>query len=214
MNFRLCLSSVAVAAALALTTSAAHADDEEQTPPPPAEKKVDQAGGTACSRPADGDFKRTFGLELNVLWPFFPGGITELRGMIPVLNADKRDWRGELLVGTYADFASRIIRKPEAGKTAVLAGKIGYRQFFVYGTHVEVSANVGWRHESARTDGNEFDALQARVWLLAGYQHEFSRAIYANVRGGFGVHLYRSDRFESEERIFVPGADVNLGVRF
>lgn len=197
MKRQLCL---ALCAAMTFMVGIASADEVERD--------------GACAQPAAETFKRGLGLELNVLWPFFPGGITELRGMVPLVNADQRDWRGELLVGTYADFANRIIRGPEKGKTAVLAGKIGWRQFFVYGTHLEISANVGWRHEEARPDGNEFDGVQARVWALAGYQHEFSRSIYANARGGLGVHLYRSDRFASEERVLSPGADVNLGVRF
>lgn len=45
-------------------------------------------------------------------------------------------------------------------------------------------------------------------------QHEFSPRFYANARAGLGIHLYRTDRFASEEKQRVPGADLNFGVRF
>lgn len=170
---------------------------------------------TEVSAPTeDPNYARGVGLETNVLWPFFPGGISELRLLVPVLNADRRDLRGELVFGTYADFAHRVIRKPEAAKTGVLAAKFGYRQFLWWGLHLELSANVGWRHESQRSDGDTVDALQARGWLLFGYQHEFNPRFYANLRGGLGLHLYRSDRHAAEERTWAGGADLNLGVRF
>lgn len=166
-------------------------------------------------RPASGDQAPGIGLETNVMWPFFPGGISELRLLVPVVRAERRDFRGELVLGTYSDFASRFIRDEDAGKVSNLSAKIGWRQFFVSGLHLELSANVGWRHETARPmDDVTIDALQARLWLLAGYQHELSPTLYANLRGGAGFHLYRSDDYASEEKAFAPGGDVNLGVRF
>jgi hypothetical protein len=163
-------------------------------------------------------------VEVNVLWPFLPGGISEFRVMVPLLRPDRRDFRGELVLGAYADFASRIVRDDTYGKVANLSGKLGWRQFLIYGLHVEASANLGWRHESQRppdtVDGNvrtfppTIDGFQTRLWLLAGYQHEVSRLVYANARGGFGVHVYRSDAYASLEKKLVPGADLNLGVRF
>ena len=177
-------------------------------------------GEGACAfAPAD-ERERGIGLEANVLWPFFPGGIFELRLMVPVVRTDRRDWRGELVIGAYSDFASRVVRGDDAGKVANLSGKLGYRQFLVYGLHVEASANIGWRHESDRppSGGQSFpsaiDGLQARLWVLAGYQHEFSRALYANVRGGVGVNVYRSDAYANLEKAVAPGGDVNVGVRF
>lgn len=163
---------------------------------------------------ADDDHHRAPALETNVLWPFFPGGISEFRLMLPVLASDQEDFRGELVLGTYADFAHRVVRKPGAAKTGVLAAKLGYRQFLISGIHVEATANIGWRRETERADGVTFDALQGRLWLMAGWQWELSRAFYFNTRAGFGTHLFRTDRFADEERIFVAGADLNLGVRF
>jgi hypothetical protein len=167
-----------------------------------------------CQPPLQGDGRRGIGVEVNVLWPFFPGGITEFRVLVPVVRAERRDFRGELVLGTYSDFASLIIRDETDGKVRNLSGKLGFRQFLVYGTHVEVSANLGWRNETERPDGESYDAFQARLWVLAGYQHEFTRQVYANARAALGFHLYRSDRFAAEERKLAPGADLNLGVRF
>jgi hypothetical protein len=184
----------------------------------PARKaRADGTSDTTGSSVAPGceDRPRGVGLEVNVLWPFFPGGISELRLMVPVVRTDRADFRGELVLGAYSDFATRVVRHSDAGKVAALAGKLGWRQFLVSGLHVEVSANLGWRHESERPpDGVTIDGFAIRLWMLAGYQHEFSRVFYGNVRGGLGVHVYRSDAYASLERKLAPGADLNLGVRF
>lgn len=181
----------------------------------PAHAQPSAEGLDAACECAEADpSSRGVGLEFNVLWPFFPGGITELRLMVPVLRADREDFRGELVLGAYADFASRVVRDENDGKVRNLSGKLGYRQFFIGGTHLEVSSNLGWRNETQRPDGESYDAFHARLWLLAGYQHEFSSRFYANARAALGIHLYRSDRFAAEERQRVPGADLNLGVRF
>jgi len=174
----------------------------------------DDESSPACTPAHPGDGSRGVGLEVNVLWPFFPGGISEFRVLVPVVGAQLRDFRGELVFGSYADFASRVIRDEQDGKVRTLAGKFGYRQFLWYGTHFELSANAGWRNETERPDGASYDAFQVRLWALAGYQHEFTRVMYMNARAALGVHLYRSDRFASEERLLAPGADLNLGVRF
>ncbi len=159
--------------------------------------------------------RRHVAFEVNLLWPFFPGGITELRLMIPLLRADAPTFHGELVTGAYSDFANRIVRGDEHGKVSNFSGKIGWRQFFVYGLHAEVSANLGWRHEEHRPpDDTTVDGFQIRLWTLAGYQHDFTRSVYANARLGLGVHLYRSDRLASEEKKLVPGGDINLGFRF
>lgn len=176
--------------------------------------RADDTTASATS-PGTEDRPRGVGLEVNMLWPFFPGGISEVRVMIPVVRTDRADFRGELVVGAYSDFATRVVRTSEHGKVAALAGKLGWRQFLVSGLHLEVSANLGWRHEENRPpDGVTIDGFAVRLWMLAGYQHEFTRVFYGNVRGGLGVHVYRSDAYASLERKLAPGADLNLGVRF
>jgi hypothetical protein len=207
-------SALLLAVSLPLPARAA----EPSKPQPPADTAPPSDG--ACAFSARETARRGVGLEANVLWPFVPGGIFELRLMVPVFRADRRDWRGELVIGAYSDFASRVVRGDKDGKVANLSGKIGYRQFFVYGLHAEASINSGWRHESDRpADGarvfpSTIDGFANRLWVLAGYQHEFSSAIYGNARAGVGFNVYRSDAYASLEKGVVPGGDLNVGVRF
>jgi hypothetical protein len=181
------------------------------------------SGGAAEERPApnvareQGDYPRTPAFEVNVLWPFFPGGIVDLKALFPVVRADRRDFRGEIIAGLHSDFGWGPLSRPldKYGKVSVLAAKIGYRQFLVYGTHLDLSVNVGWRHEERNIyDGGRLDALTGRLWALFGYQWELSPRLYANLRGGAGIHLFRTDRYGDTERAFVPAGDANLGFRF
>jgi hypothetical protein len=152
---------------------------------------------------------RGIGVETNVLWPFFPGGISEFRLLVPITGS------GELVLGVYSDYASRVVRDETYGKVANYSAKLGWRQMLYRGFHVETTLNAGWRHEEERPPDNiTVDGFQIRIWGLAGYQHAFSRHFYGNVRGGLGVHVYRSDELAHLEKKLVPGADVNLGVRF
>jgi hypothetical protein len=161
------------------------------------------------------DTRQRIGLEVNVLWPFFPGGISELRVIVPVLRRDERAFHGGLVVGAYSDFASRVVRDDSYGKVANLSGKLGWRQYLISGLHVEVSANLGWRHEEHRPpDDVIVDGFQIRLWTLAGYEHALSPRFYVNARGGLGIHVYRSDELAHLEKKLVPGGDLNLGVRF
>jgi hypothetical protein len=182
---------------------------EESAPP----------GDGACAFSSQEVHPRHVALEVNVLWPLVPG-IFEARLMIPVLRTDQRDWRGEIVTGAYADYASWLVRGDDSGKVRNLSAKLGYRQFFVYGLHAEVSANVGWRHEEDRPPSGptvypaDIDSFQTRLWVLAGWQYELSRALYANARAGVSVNVYRSDAYAYLEKAVVPGGDLNVGVRF
>ncbi len=153
--------------------------------------------------------------EVNALWPFFPGGLVDLKVVTPIAFKSSA-YRGELITGLHSDFGWRSIRDDEDnGRVAFLGAKLGYRQFFGHGIHAESAMNIGWRHEKDHPlDGKDVHALQIRLWSFAGYQHEFSRWVYANARAGFGLHIYRSDRFADRERTFVPAGDLNLGFRF
>ena len=107
------------------------------------------------------------------------------------------------------------MRDADAGRVAILAAKLGYRQFFDYGIHLDVTVNMGWRHEENNPwDGRDIDSFQGRLWAMAGYQHEVSRSFYINIRGGIGVHLWRTDRHADKEKLLIPAGDINLGFRF
>lgn len=162
------------------------------------------------------DYPRHAAFEVNVLWPFFPGGMVDLKLVIPTLLPDEGNFRGEAIVGLHSDFGWRTVRPPdEYGQVAFIGLKLGWRQFVGYGFHVDATLNAGWRHEvNNPRDGEVIHSFQGRLWLFAGWQYEFTRQFYANVRGGIGVHLFRSDRFANEERILAPAGDLNLGFRF
>lgn len=154
-------------------------------------------------------------VEVNVLWPFFPGGLTDLKVLVPVVRPGAQDLRGELVLGAHSDFGWRSARDDTSGKVAILAAKVGYRQFFAYGLHLDVTANLGWRQERDNPyDHTTLDGAVGRLWSFFGIQHALSDRFYVNARGGVGVHLFRTDRFADKERLLIPAGDVNFGVRF
>lgn len=156
------------------------------------------------------------GLEVNVLWPFFPGGIFEMRYVAPVLRADEPAFHGAVVAGAYSDFASRVVRTEEHGKVGNLSVKLGWRQYFVHGLHLEISANAGWRREVMRpnTTVDPIDGFQIRLWFLPGIEYDFSPRFYVNARGAVGLHILRTGPLGEQEKKVVVGGDLNFGVRF
>ena len=204
-TLRACLIAFSTILSVRLARADAPAHAEE---PACAPSSIDTAVGEYQRRPA---------FEVNVLWPFFPGGLVDLKALVPVARTDRADFRGELIVGLHSDFSWGPVSRPvdKYGKVSILGAKVGYRQFLLAGLHLDISVNLGWRHEEKNIyDGGRLDGFIGRSWLFAGYQHEFTRKLYANIRGGGGLHLFRTDRFGDTERIFVPAGDVNVGVRF
>jgi len=154
-------------------------------------------------------------LELNVLFSLL--GITDLHLLLPVVRSGQRDFRGELLVGVYSDYSWGPLSRPsdDYGKVVILAAKAGYRQYFAHGLHVEASAYLGWRHEAHNVhDDTTLDAAISRLWLFAGWQRDLGTRFYATLRGGLGIHLFRTDHLGDKERKLVPAGDLGLGVRF
>jgi hypothetical protein len=163
------------------------------------------------------DFPHRPAFEVNVLWPFFPGGIVDLKLLLPVLRADRQLLRGELIAGLHSDFAIRVVRDDvNHGKVGQLGVKVGWRQFFAYGLHAEASVDLSWREERQNThDGTTLEAFTGRLWLLAGWQVDLTERVYLNARGGAGIHLFRvGDIWAHTERLVAAGGDLNLGIRF
>lgn len=159
--------------------------------------------------------ERPSSIETNVLWPFFPGGISEIRYLKPILNSHSAN-HGDLLLGLYSDFASKFVRDSKYGKVSLYALKLGYRQYFAHGWQVELAINAGWREEKDRPGAADhvIEGIAVRTWLMLGYQYDFTDVVYINTRAGVGVHSYRSDAYEETEKKIVPGFDVNIGFYF
>jgi hypothetical protein len=172
--------------------------------------------GAALAQPAataPESYRRA--VELNLLFAFV--GIFDMKLLVPVLRPGERDLRGELVVGAYSDYSWGPLSRPadEYGKVLLLAGRIGYRQHLVHGLHAEASAYLGWRHEEKNVhDGSTVDGFVGRLWLYGGWQRDLSPRFYVNVRGGLGIHLFRTDHLGHKEKELVPAGDVGLGVRF
>ena len=160
---------------------------------------------------AHAEEKPGMSVETNVLWPFFPGGISELKLLVPVVG-DKQH-RGEVLVGAHSDFMQR--QRLDKGKVNILAIKLGYRQYLWRGFHAEASANLGWRMEHERpSTGDNHDDLVVSVWGLVGYQLDVGQRMFVNSRGGLGHIAYRSSRWPNQRTGVFPVGDINLGVYF
>ena len=185
MTFR---TTVVLTLTFAFQSSIAAAGVESDTPTPAPAVEPSPLEATRARGPA---------FELNVLWPFFPGGISELKLLVPVVRSAETDGRGELVLGLHSDFATRFVRPDERyGKVSFLGAKVGYRQFLVAGLHAVITVNSGWRHEEHNVwDGGTLDAFSTRLWLMAGFERDFGERVYANVRGGLGIHLLRTDRW-------------------
>jgi hypothetical protein len=182
-------TSVSFLAALSLGASAARAEED----PEPV-------------RPA---------LEINVLQPFL--GITDDKILLPVARRAQRTFRGELMLGTYTDFAWGPVSRPASsyGKVWIIGVRPGYREYLAYGFFVDASIVVGWRHEEQDIhDGGTLNGFYGRLWANAGWQVDLPRRTFVNLRGGAGVILFRTDRYGSTERLFQPAADIDFGVRF
>lgn len=173
-----------VAVTLALASSAARAD----------------SASVASERPA---------FETNVLWPFFPGGLVDLKVVVPVAE------RSDFVIGAFSDFAWRFVRDDTYGRVFAMGTKLAWRQFVMSGFHLEGQLQLNWRHEEDRPDHPEtLDGFQGRAWIYGGYQHALGARAYVNTRLGLGVHLFRTDELGDTEKKLVPAADLNLGLRF
>ncbi len=165
---------------------------------------------TARSARAEDPGART-SAEVNVLWPFFPGGISELRVLVPVLPAGAQS--GQAMLGLHSDF-NQLFRGDQA-KVFVLAAQPGYRQFFWRGLHGELHANVGYAHAEAASAGDrEHHAFVVSLWAMGGYQFELGSRFYLAARAGVGLIAYVSNPWPNETKGFLPVGDANFGVTF
>jgi hypothetical protein len=163
----------------------------------------------AAADPAPAEAGRP-GMEVNVLWPFFPGGMFDARVLLPGVTAG-----GLVVVGARSDYNQSL--RSDEGQAFELYAQLGYRQFVWRGLHAELITETGLDHLAhgvGAMSAHTANALAFVVWGFAGYQQPLTDRFYVNVRAGAGYMAYHSDPWPGIVRGPVPAADVNLGVEF
>jgi hypothetical protein len=130
-----------------------------------------------------------YGIETDILWPFFPGAT---RTHFTVKLWEKGDLRGDIYAGINIDFPQE--RETE-GRFADYSIASGYRQYFWKGLHVEFSQTTGLgvlqNHVTTGETYNSFD------WLVTGYiGYKFAFAgqrLYVLPQFGLARVIYKSN---------------------
>lgn len=174
---------------------------------------------TASALAQNGQKEGRYGLETDILWPFFPGAT---RTHFTVKLWQKGHLRGDVYVGINVDFPQD--RETE-GRFADYSIASGYRQYLWKGFHVEFSQTTGLGvlqdHVTTGKTYNSFD------WLVSGYmgyKFEFAqRRFYLLPQFGVAGVLYKSNPWpiyedatltkEVGESPFMLGA-LRLGINF
>jgi hypothetical protein len=154
-------------------------------------------------------------LEMNVVQPFL--GITDAKVLLPIVRTTSPTLRGELMLGTYTDYAWGPISRPvnDYGKVWLVGVRPGYREYLAYGFFVDASLVLGLRHEEHDVhDDSTLNGFYGRLWANAGWQWDITDRFFTNVRGGAGLIVFRTDKYGSSEKTWQPAGDVDVGVRF
>jgi hypothetical protein len=130
-----------------------------------------------------------YGLETDILWPFFPGAT---RTHFTIKLWEKGNLRGDVYIGINVDFPQN--RETE-GRFADYSIASGYRQYFWKGLHVEFSQTTGLgvlqNHVTTGKTYNSFD------WLgtgYIGYKFQFSKKkFYVLPQFGIAQVIYKSN---------------------
>lgn len=166
---------------------------------------------------------KKWGVELNLLWPIFPGNI--YKGQITYEAWRKNDhWAGDVYVGFHI---RPFEYREKEGDFANYALTFGYRQFVWKGLHLELYQAFGPGYNRNNViDGKNYDSWDYEVGLLAGYRLELLKkekrdtkriSPYLSTQQGFyylagqtNPHPIRD--FEGEKPIYV--GTLNFGIKF
>jgi hypothetical protein len=130
-----------------------------------------------------------YGLESDILWPFFPGAT---RTHFTIKLWQKDHLRGDIYAGVNIDFPRD---RDTEGRFADYSIASGYRQYFWKGLHAEFSQTTGLgilqNHVTTGKTYNSFD------WLVTGYmgyKFEFAqKKIYVLPQFGVAGVVYKSN---------------------
>ena len=136
-----------------------------------------------------------FGLETDILWPFFPGAT---RTHFTIKLWEKGNLRGDAYVGVNIDFPQD--RETE-GRFADYSIASGYRQYLWKGFHLEFSQTTGLGVlQNHVTTGKTYTSFD---WLMTGYlgyKFEFSkRKFYILPQFGVASVVYKSNPWKIYE---------------
>jgi len=165
---------------------------------------------------------RKWGVEINLLWPIFPGNI--YKGQVTYESWRKNDLAGDLFAGIHV--RPYEFRKEE-GNFSNYALTFGYRQFIWKGLHLELynAFGPGFNKNNA-VNGKDYTSWDYEVGLSAGYRWEFlskekieksKYSPYLSTQHGFYYVASKSNPhpiigLTGENAIYV--GTLNLGVRF
>ena len=165
---------------------------------------------------------KKWGLELNVLWPIYPGNI--YKGQATYQIWDKAELNGEIFLGLHIrPFEFR----QEEGDFANYALTFGYRQFIWKGFHLEFYNAFGpGFNKNNVLDGQDYLSWDYELGFLAGYRWEFLKkskqkqlkfSPYLSTQHGFYYLAFQTNPhpivgFTGEKPIYV--GTLNIGIRF
>jgi hypothetical protein len=111
----------------------------------------------------------TFGVETDILWPFFPG-LTRTQATITLWQDG--DLKGDLLVGVNSFFPDDRETEGHFSEYSIVTG---YRQYLWQGLHVEFSQSTGMGVlDNHVTTGKSYKSYDWAVTGYIGYKFELA----------------------------------------
>lgn len=161
---------------------------------------------------------RPFNVEVNVLWPIFPGNLYSAKALYTVYKSDKS--AGQVYLG----FSHRPYEfRDDEGDFSNSAVLFGYRQYLKKGFNIEWYNALGpGRLNNSVVNGQDYRSTDYEIGLLLGYTFEFLQnsktPLYVNLQPvGVAYLAYQSDPHpivgQDDETPFYFGA-IPLGIKF
>jgi opacity protein-like surface antigen len=150
--------------------------------------------------------------EVNLLTPFFPGGLFEARVLFRLWQAG--DFRGEAFLGAHSDFSNT--RRDTEGDRFDMGPQLGYRQYVWKGLHAELYMNAVYAEVHADlADGKNHASFVLLAGALAGYRFDLGERFYVMVQAGVAGRFFYSNPWPhpAGEGI-LPLGGLLLGVKF
>lgn len=111
---------------------------------------------------------KKWGIELNLLWPIFPGNI--YKGQITYEAWRNRELAGDIYLGFHIRPTEFRVDEGDFANYALTAG---YRQFVWKGLHAEIYQAFGPGFNNNNViDGNNYVSWDYELGLLLGYRWE------------------------------------------